>query len=85
MIVWESTSEAMRTGGDDDALVGSRRLGGAFSGAAHSPQNLAVEVFSKPQDGQRCLNGAAHSLQNFSPSGFSAPQLEQRIFLSPCY
>jgi len=81
MVAWESTCAAKRTAGGEDALAGSRGLGGSFSGAAHSPQNLAVEVFSKPQDAQRRLNGAAHSLQNLRPSGFWAPQLEQRIFL----
>src|SRR5215472_12579981 len=81
MGVWESTCAAIRTEGGEGALAGSRRPGGAFSGAAHSPQNLAVGAFSKPQDAQRRLKGAAHSLQNLRPSGFSALQLEQRIFL----
>src|SRR5215472_8515943 len=75
IVVWVSTCAAMRTAGGEDAFA-SRGLGGAFRGAAHSPQNLAVGLFSKPQDAQWHLNGAAHSLQNLSPSGFSAPQLE---------
>src|SRR6266849_8882021 len=62
-----------------DAWEGSRRLAGAFSGAAHSPQNFAAGAFSKPHLPHRCPNGAAHSLQNLSPSGLSVPHFEQRI------
>src|SRR5262245_9275165 len=58
MVIWESTCAAMRTVAGEDALAGSRRLGDEFSGAAHSPQNLAVGIFSELQDGQRRLKGA---------------------------
>jgi len=53
-----------------------------LSGAAHSPQNLAVGGLAKPHLAHRFAAGAPHWTQNFSPSAFSKPQLEQ--FIGQC-
>jgi len=43
----------------------------------HSPQNLAVGLFTVPQAGQPELSLAPHSVQNFRPASFSVEQFGQ--------
>jgi len=58
-------------------LAAPTALALAASGVAHSEQNLALGMLTKPQLGQPALSGAAHSMQNFAPATFSVEQLGQ--------